>query len=67
MLGALGLLLAASHFALEETHVQLVFLNSGTGTGRPWVVPLVLTCLGVVYVGLGLLLARRGSRTTAPA
>jgi hypothetical protein len=66
VLGAFGLLLATSHFALEETHVRLVFLSSGSDTGRPWVVPLVLTFLGLVYVVLGLLVGRRSARAIAP-
>jgi hypothetical protein len=64
VLGAVGLLLASSHFALEETHVHLILVNSGSATTRPWVLPLVLTCLGLVYVALGLVLGRRSSGRT---
>jgi hypothetical protein len=67
VLGALGLLLASSHFALEATHVRLVFLSPATDTTRPWAVPLVLTGLAFVYVALGLLLARRSTPVTARA
>jgi len=59
VLGTLGLLLASSHFALEWTHVQFLFFDSGDETVRGWVAPLVLTCLAAVLVALGLRSARR--------
>ena len=61
VLGAIGLLLASIHFALEWTHVRVVFFSGGSAADRPWVSPLVFTCLGAVLVGLGLILARRSS------
>jgi hypothetical protein len=57
--GAIGLLLASIHFALEWTHVRLVFFSGGSAANRPWVSPLVFTCLGLVLVWLGLVLGRR--------
>ncbi len=57
--GAIGLLLASIHFALEWTHVRLVFFSGGSAADRPWVSPLVFTCLGVLLVCLGLALGRR--------
>jgi hypothetical protein len=65
VLGAAGLLIAATHFTLEWTHVQFFFVNSGGGTARAWVPPLVFTCLGFVLVALGLRSARR-SRQVGP-
>ena len=65
VLGALGLLFASVHFALEWTHVRLIFFSGGSGEDRPWVSPLVFTCLGAVLVGLGLALGRRGSTGAA--
>ena len=65
VLGAVGLLLASVHFALEWTHVQLVFFSGGSGAERPWVAPLVFTCLGFVLVALGLAISRRGANATA--
>ena len=59
--GAIGLLLASVHFALEWTHVRLIFFSGGSGADRPWVSPLVFTCLGLVLVWLGVVLARRSS------
>jgi hypothetical protein len=59
VLGTVGLLLAASHFALEWTHVQLLFFNAGDQTVRGWVPPLVLTCVSFLLVMLGLRSARR--------
>ena len=60
VLGAVGLLIATTHFTLEWTHVQFFFVNGGHGTARAWVPPLVFTCLGFVLVALGLRSARRG-------
>jgi hypothetical protein len=62
--GAIGLLLASVHFALEWTHVRLIFFSGGSAADRPWVSPLVFTCLGFVLVGLGLALGRRSSVTS---
>jgi hypothetical protein len=59
VLGAIGLLLAAVHFSLHWTHVRLLILNAGSGSSRPWISPLVFTCLGLVLGALGLLLGRR--------
>ncbi len=59
VLGAVGLVLASTHFTLEWTHVRFVFFNGGSGSARAWVPPLVLTCLSLVLVGLGLVLAGR--------
>ncbi len=65
VLGAVGLLLASAHFALEWTHVHVLFVNGGSGSTRAWAAPLVFTCLGFVLVALGLLLGRRSSAATA--
>ncbi len=59
VLGAIGLLFASVHFALEWTHVRLIFFTGGSAAERPWVSPLVFTCLGLVLVGLGVALSRR--------
>jgi len=61
VLGTIGLFLAAAHFSLHWTHVQIAILNAGSGSSRPWVSPLLFTCLGLVLVALGLLLGRRES------
>jgi hypothetical protein len=65
VLGVVGLLLASVHFALEWTHVGLISFSAGSGAERPWVAPLVFTCLGCVLVALGLALGRRGSTAAA--
>lgn len=65
VLGAIGLLLAAAHFALEWTHVRLPFFSGGSGAERAWVAPLVFTCLGFVLVALGLAIRRRSPGTAA--
>jgi len=62
VLGAAGLLLAATHFTLEWTHVQVVFFNGGSASARAWVPPLVLTCLGFLLVALGLMISRRDAQ-----
>jgi hypothetical protein len=62
VLGTAGLVLAATHFTLEWTHVQLFFFNGGHGSARAWVAPLVFTCLGALLVALGLIVARRGAQ-----
>jgi hypothetical protein len=59
VLGTIGLLIAATHFTLEWTHVQLLFFNGGEDTTRNWVPPLVLTCIAFVLLALGLR-GRRG-------
>ena len=59
VLGAIGLLLAASHFALEWTRVQFLFFNGGDETVRGWVPPLVSSFVALVLVALGLRSARR--------
>ena len=61
MLGAIGLLLASVHFALEWTHVRVIFFSGGSAAERPWVSPLVFTCLGLV-----LRRARAGARPPRP-
>lgn len=62
VLGAAGLLLAATHFTLEWTHVQVVFFNGGSASARAWVPPLVFTCLGFLLVALGLIVSRRDAQ-----
>ena len=44
--GTIGLLLASIHFALEWTHVRVVFFSGGSAADRPWVSPLVFTLPG---------------------
>ena len=61
VLGTLGLLLASVHFALDWTHVRVVFFSGGSDSSRPWVAPLVFTCLGFLLVALGLATGRRSS------
>jgi hypothetical protein len=58
VLGTVGLLLASVHFALDWTHVRVVFFSGGSGSSRPWVPPLVFTCLGFLLVALGLAISR---------
>jgi len=65
VLGVVGLLLAAIHFALEWTHVRVAFVSGGSGSSRPWVAPFVFTCLGLLLLMLGLALGRRGSARPA--
>ena len=62
VLGAFGLLLAAVHFSLHWTHVRIALFNGGSGSSHPWVSPLVFTCLGFVFVALGLMLGRRDTQ-----
>ena len=59
VLGTLGLLLVSGRFALQWTHVQVLFFNGGSGTVRAWVPPLVTSCTALVLVALGLRSARR--------
>jgi len=54
VLGTVGLLMAATHFTLAWTRIQLFFFNSGNETVRGWVPPLVLTCTAFVLLVLGL-------------
>ena len=54
VLGVVGLLLASTYFALQWTHVQLLFFNGGNETVRGWVPPLVISCTALVLLGLGL-------------
>ena len=61
VLGALGLLLASVHFALDWTHVRVAFFSGRSDSSRPWVAPLVFTCLGFLLVALGLATGRRSS------
>ena len=61
VLGTIGLFYAAAHFTLKWTHVQIAIFNGGSTSARAWVPPLVFTCLGFLYVALGLALARRSS------
>lgn len=62
VLGAAGLLLAATHFTLSWTQVQFFFFNGGGGSPRAWVPPLVLTFLGFLLVALGLIVSRRDAQ-----
>jgi hypothetical protein len=62
VLGAAGILAAATHFTIEwwRHGVPLItFGDSGAGATRGWVPPLVYGVTGFVLVGLGLLAARR--------
>jgi hypothetical protein len=59
VLGVVGLLIAAAHFSLEWTRVQLFFFDSGSSSVRAWVTPLVFTVTGFLIAALGLGLARR--------
>lgn len=67
VLGAVGLVLASVHFALEWSHVQVIFFSGGSGAERPWVAPLVFTCLGSVLVALGVVISRRSASVTTVA
>jgi hypothetical protein len=62
VLGAVGLLAAAVHFAVEWWHRPLPFFGENAGTPRAWVPPVVLAVLGFVYVGLAALVSRRERR-----
>ncbi len=63
VLGAVGLLMASAHFALEWTHVQFLFFNGGSDSVRGWAAPLVFTCTGALLVALGLMVAARRPAT----
>jgi hypothetical protein len=59
VLGAWGLLIAASGFTLEWTHVRVSLFEPQGAGGRAWVPPLVFGVAGVLMVLLGLVAARR--------
>ena len=59
VLGVWGLLIAASGFTLEWTHVRISLFEPQGAGGRAWVPPLVFGVAGVFMVLLGLLAARR--------
>lgn len=56
VLGTVGLFVVAGHFAVRWTNVSLFFIRSHGD--RPWVPPLVFTCLGALLVALGLAVSR---------
>jgi hypothetical protein len=58
VLGALGLLAAATHFAEQWANYHFTFFSEPMPYRR-WVPPLVLAFLGFLYVALGLLIERR--------
>ena len=62
VLGAIGLLIAATHFAVEWWHRSLPFFGESAGTPRAWVPPVVFAVLGFVYVALGAAVSRRERR-----
>lgn len=57
VIGALGLIAAAAHFAIAWTSGSL---SLASGPPRVWVPVLVAAVLGSLFVALGLLAARRG-------
>jgi hypothetical protein len=59
VLGTVGLLLAASHFTLEWTSINVPFFGSEGHSARAWVPPLVFGLTGLLLVALGLRLGRR--------
>jgi hypothetical protein len=59
VLGAVGLLVASSHFALEWASVSIPFFGPAGHASRGWVPPLVSTVTGVLLVVLGLWIGRR--------
>jgi hypothetical protein len=61
VLAALGLLLAAGHFAVEWTRVGLPLVGSSAASAPPrlWVPPLVFAFAGFLLVALGLRSGRR--------
>lgn len=61
VLGALGLALAAAYVARRWAGIELALFTEGPRQLRPWVPPVVLAALGVVYVALGLAAERRRS------
>lgn len=64
VLGAVGLLIAASELTFTWTNLHVSFLGPSRGAGgRAWVPPLVFACAGALLVVLGLLVARRRERT----
>jgi hypothetical protein len=65
VLGTVGLVLAAGHFAIEWTRVGIPFLFSGANPSngpRGYVPSLVFAFVGFLLVSLGLLTARRRAR-----
>jgi hypothetical protein len=65
VLGTVGLVLAAGHFAIEWTRVGIPFLFSGANPSngpRGYVPSLVFAFVGFLLVALGLLTARRRAR-----
>jgi hypothetical protein len=62
VLGALGLIAAAVHFAIDWTTGDLSFF---TGPTRVWVPIVVAAVLGFLFVALGLLAARRRAELVA--
>ena len=62
VLGTVGLMLSAGHFAIEWTRVgfSIVFAGVNPSSGpRGWVPPLVYAFVGFLLVALGLLVGRR--------
>ncbi|MDX6454978.1 MAG: hypothetical protein QOD48_1085 [Gaiellaceae bacterium] len=62
VLGTVGLLLSAGHFAIEWTRVGYSILFAGvipSSGSRGWVPPLVYAFVGFLLVALGLLVGRR--------
>jgi hypothetical protein len=60
VIGAFGVLLAATGLTTEWTGIRVtLFGPSGGGGGRAWVPPLVFACAGVLLLALGLATARR--------
>jgi hypothetical protein len=62
VLGAVGLLISATHFAVEWTHQSLPFFGGDNAPPKLWVPPLVFAVLGFVYVALGWAVSRREPR-----
>jgi hypothetical protein len=65
VLGSLGILLAASEFTLQWTHIRVSLVSPGGVGGRGWVPPLVFGLAGALLVLLGLLAARRRQPASA--
>jgi hypothetical protein len=62
VLGTVGLLLSAGHFAIEWTRVGYSIIFAGvipSSGSRGWVAPLVYAFVGFLLVTLGLLVGRR--------
>jgi hypothetical protein len=58
VLGVLGLFIASDHFVLAWTHISF-FFTEGASRSRPWLPPLVFTCMGVLVVALALVSRRQ--------